>query len=137
KRAALHRVEGRLSDRPIRLRIANERKALPQWLERLTRAEGRAVADLARRLDGQAKLLESYSYQGVLMRGYAVVRDADGKPLRSGAGQAAGAHLDIEFAGDRLAATVAADGAAPPRPKPAPEKQTAKKPDSGTQGSLL
>ncbi|MEX1153468.1 exodeoxyribonuclease VII large subunit [Parvibaculum sp.] len=130
KRAMLHRVEGRLADRPIRLRIANERKALPQMLERLTRAERRRVTDLARMLDGQAKLLESYSYQGVLKRGYAVVRDGAGTPLRSGKGQKAGAPLEIEFADDRLGATVVA--ATPEKPRSAPKS----KPDS-PQGSLL
>ena len=130
KRARLARVEGRLSERPIRLRITNERKALPQLLERLTRAERRRVADLARSLDGCAKLLESYSYHGVLKRGYAVVRDEAGKPIRAAAGQAAGARLEIEFADDRLDAVVAPGGTVTPRK--APPKKT-----EGGQGSLL
>ena len=132
KGAALHRIEGRLSERPIRQRIANERKALPQLLDRLARAEKRQLGDLARRLDGHAKLLESYSYHGVLKRGYAVVRDAEGKPVRDGAGQKAGAALEIEFADDRLGVVVAPGGAA----KPEPKKAAPKKPD-GKQGSLL
>ncbi|ABS62243.1 exodeoxyribonuclease VII, large subunit [Parvibaculum lavamentivorans DS-1] len=130
KRARLSRVEGRLSDRPIRLRIANERKGLPQLLQRLTRAETRRVADLARSLDGSTKLLESYSYHGVLKRGYAVVRDETGKPIRAGAGQTAGARIEIEFAEDRLDAVVAPGGTVAPRKAPP------KKPGGG-QGSLL
>src|SRR3990167_3740548 len=51
KGAAFHRIEDRLSDRPIRQKIAAERKALPQLLERLSRAETRHLGDLARRLD--------------------------------------------------------------------------------------
>ena len=130
KRARLGTIGARLSDRPIRLQIANERKKLPQLLQRLSGAEGRLVADNVRRLEGAAKLLESYSYHGVLKRGYAVVRDGAGKPIRSGAGQKAGAPLDIEFAEDRLGAVVA--GGAPEKPRPAPKS----KPDS-PQGSLL
>lgn len=132
KGAALHRIEGRLSERPIRQRIANERKALPQLLERLGRAEKRQLGDLSRRLDGHAKLLESYSYHGVLKRGYAVVRDAEGKPVRAAEGQKAGAALEIEFADDRLGVVVAPGGAAKPEPK-----KTAPKKLDGKQGSLL
>ncbi|MBO6903704.1 MAG: exodeoxyribonuclease VII large subunit, partial [Parvibaculum sp.] len=132
KGAAFHRIEGRLSDRPIRQRIANERKALPQLLERLGRAEKRGLADLARRLDGSAKLLESYSYHGVLKRGYAVVRDAEGKPVRAAEGQKPGAALEIEFADDRLGVVVAPGGAVKPEPR-----KTAPKKADGKQGSLL
>ena len=131
KGAAFHRIEGRLSDRPIRQKIATERKALPQLLERLVRAEARHLGDLARRLDGTGKLLESYSYHGVLMRGYAVVRDAEGKPVRMAAGQNAGDALDIEFADGHLGAVVAPGGA------PKPQAKKAAKKVEGKQGSLL
>ncbi|MDO9127664.1 MAG: exodeoxyribonuclease VII large subunit, partial [Parvibaculum sp.] len=63
-------------------------------------------------------------------RGYAVVRDEAGKPIRAAAGQAAGARLEIEFADDRLDAVVAPGGTVTPRK--APPKKTA-----GGQGSLL
>ncbi|MBX3493324.1 MAG: exodeoxyribonuclease VII large subunit, partial [Parvibaculum sp.] len=129
KRATLHRVEGRLSVTPIERRIAEARRRTGELGIRALAAEKRVVADNARRLDGAAKLLESYSYQGVLKRGYAVVRDGAGKPIRSGAGQKAGAPLDIEFAEDRLGAVVAGT---PEKPRPAPKS----KPDS-PQGSLL
>lgn len=132
KGAAFHRIEDRLSDRPIRQKIAAERKALPQLLERLSRAETRHLGDLARRLDGTGKLLESYSYHGVLKRGYAVVRDAEGKPVRTAAGQNAGDALDIEFADGRLGAVVAPGGA----PKPQAKKAAAGK-GNGKQGTLL
>ena len=131
KGAAFHRIEGRLSDRPIRQKIATERKALPQLLERLSRAETRHLGDLARRLDGTGKLLESYSYHGVLKRGYAVVRDAEGKPVRMAAGQNAGDALDIEFADGHLGAVVAPGGA------PKPQAKKAAKKVEGKQGSLL
>lgn len=131
KGAAFHRIEGRLSDRPIRQKIATERKALPQLLERLVRAEARHLGDLARRLDGTGKLLESYSYHGVLKRGYAVVRDAEGKPVRMAAGQNAGDALDIEFADGHLGAVVAPGGA------PKPQAKKAAKKVEGKQGSLL
>src|SRR5690606_11897956 len=126
----LHRIEGRLSVTPIERRIAEARRRTGELGMRALAAEKRLVADNARRLDGAAKLLESYSYHGVLKRGYAVVRDGAGKPIRSGAGQKAGAPLDIEFAEDRLGAVVA--GGTPEKPRPAPESKT-----DSPQGSLL
>lgn len=131
KQARLQRVEARLSPQPLRLRIATEKKALPQWMERLGRAESRTLSDAGRRLEGAAKLLESYSYHGVLKRGFAVVRDAAGKPVHAGAGQKPGEALEIEFANDSLGVVVAGGNPAP-IPKKAPEKKS-----GSAQGTLL
>jgi exodeoxyribonuclease VII large subunit len=77
-------------------------------LVRLDRARSRAgQALLARsrsRLDGQAKLLETLSYQNVLARGFALVRTADGIMIRRAAQVKSGAALDIEFADARIGA---------------------------------
>ncbi len=71
------------------------------------------------RLDAATKLLTALSYQGVLARGFALVRDAEGRPLRSAAAIGPGTALAIEFADGRIAAT--AEGEAPPAsPKPSP-----------------
>jgi exodeoxyribonuclease VII large subunit len=56
------------------------------------------------RLDGQAKLLETLSYQNVLARGFALVRTADGIMIRRAAQVKSGAALDIEFADARIGA---------------------------------
>ena len=54
----------------------------------------------ARRVDvnGLDKMLFSLGYPQVLARGFALVRDSGGKPLRRAAEVADGAHLDIQFA---------------------------------------
>jgi exodeoxyribonuclease VII large subunit len=130
KRARLQRVEGRLSTQLIRFRIADGRTRLDGLAKRMALAERRQLGDLDRRLAGLGKLLQSYSYQGVLERGYAVVRTADGKPLRGSAGRKTGEALDIEFAGDdRLGVIVA--GSTPPEPAPKSKGKDSK------QGSLL
>lgn len=49
-------------------------------------------------LDAGAKLLDSLGYRQVLSRGFALVRDAQGRPLRRATDVASGARLDIEFA---------------------------------------
>ena len=132
KRARLSKVEGKLSTQLIRFRIADGKKRLTGLTERSMSAERRHLSDLARRLDGMGKLLQSYSYQGVLERGYAVVRGPDGKPLRGSAGRKAGEALSVEFAGDdRLGVVVAGGGT----PVESPKKKA--KQSGGGQGSLL
>ena len=82
-------------------------------------------------LDGLAARLEAGSYQAVLARGFALVRDAEGQPLTRAAAIAPGASLSLAFADGSIGAT--ADGEAPakrPRPRTAPPKPT-------TQESLL
>jgi exodeoxyribonuclease VII large subunit len=77
------------------------------------------------RLEGLARPLEALSYNAVLARGFALVRDASGEPLTRAADVAPGAKLSIAFADGQVAAT--AEGEAPKRK---PKAAT-------TQGSLL
>jgi exodeoxyribonuclease VII large subunit len=58
-------------------------------------------------------LLAAFSYRGVLARGFTLVRDAAGRPLRSAAAVAAGMPIEIEFADGRVGAH--ADGRADPK----------------------
>ncbi|SDR62591.1 Exodeoxyribonuclease VII large subunit [Rhizobiales bacterium GAS113] len=64
------------------------------------------------RLEGLGKLLDSVSYRRVLARGYALVHDAAGHPLRLAAEIAAGQALVLEFADGKVGA-VAEGGGAP------------------------
>jgi exodeoxyribonuclease VII large subunit len=73
------------------------------------------------RAERAGQLLTAFSYRGVLERGFALVRDVEGNPLRRAAAVQAGQALDIEFVDGRARAT--AEGApalapvAPPRPR--------------------
>ena len=78
-------------------------------------------------LAGLSRQLEALSYNAVLARGFALVRDAAGEPLSRAAEVAPGARLSIGFADGQVAAT--ADGEAP-------AKRRAKQP-AEAQGSLL
>ena len=78
---------------------------------------------LARRRDrliSAGQLLNAFSYRGVLSRGFALVRDADGHPLRAAASVSAGARLEIEFSDGRIGATAdgATGGVTAPKEKP-------------------
>jgi exodeoxyribonuclease VII large subunit len=97
--------------------------------------------DARQQLDELRRLLEGYSYQATVERGFAVVY-ADGALTTRARDIATGQTLDIAFADGRVPAT-AGEGAAPPA-KPAPTqakpetKSSRRKPkDDGSQGSLL
>jgi exodeoxyribonuclease VII large subunit len=98
------------------------------------------VADHRRHLDGCGKLLASLSYHGVLQRGYALMRDSEGRTLRSTAQVSAGQLLDIELADGHVDAQ-ALSGGARDDAKPQPPARTASRPKSGagggSQGSLF
>ena len=73
-----------------------------------------------RHLDACAKLLASLGYQGVLQRGYALVRDSEGRTLRSAAQIAAGQRLDIELADGHVDAQALCGGGASRGAEPQP-----------------
>jgi len=79
-------------------------------------------------------LLKAFSYHGVLERGFALVRDASGTPLRAASAVSAGLALDIEFADGHVSAT-ATSGSAPHAPQSSAPKSKAK--PGGRQGDLF
>jgi exodeoxyribonuclease VII large subunit len=99
------------------------------------RLDRRLLTDLLRRLgeglEALARLLTSLSYEQVLARGFALVRDAAGHPLASAAAVAPGARLSIEFADGRIGAV--AEGEALPPAKTGAKRGRGRE----DQGSLL
>jgi len=127
------RVAARLSPRLLSHRLERCQEQTAAFGERAARAFRTATDRRLQRLRSAAQLLEAYSYRGVLARGFALVRDGDGHPLRAAASVAAGMRLDIEFADGRVAAT--ADGES--RPPPAKLKPRAGGGGQGGQGNLF
>lgn len=98
---------------------------------RLARAHRTRLSDLARRIEGKARLLEGLSYRATLERGYAVVRAADGTVRHRAHSVAAGEALTLLFADGEAAARAEA------RPG-APQGKAPKRPSSGKgQGTLF
>jgi len=97
-------------------RLGRDRERVDALIERAQRALFTLLDRRADRLERAGGLLAAFSYHGVLKRGFALVRDAAGAPLRAAAAVTPGMALDIEFSDGRVGAVV--EGA--PRPsKPA------------------
>jgi len=140
RRARLERVAGRLGLQPIVVRIARCNERVEVLAARARRSVLARVAGHRRHLDGCDKLLASLSYHGVLQRGYALVRDSEGRTLRSATQIAAGQLVDIELADGHVDAQALSAGTrADARPQPPARAPSRPKtgPGGGGQGSLF
>ncbi|MFA5949932.1 MAG: exodeoxyribonuclease VII large subunit [Hyphomicrobium sp.] len=106
RRARLERVSGRLQPAPLSHRIDRCGERLLSLAARAGQAMTNAARHRQRLLEGQSKLLASLSYQSVLARGFALVRDAQGAMVREAALLSAGQGLEIELKDGRVAADV-------------------------------
>jgi exodeoxyribonuclease VII large subunit len=116
-------------------RLARERERLASFAARAARAVGNLIAARRARSERGAGLLAALSYRGVLARGFALVRDAAGRPLRNAAAVTACMPIEIEFADGRVGAR--ADGApSAATPSIDPPKSRGRRGGEG-QGSLF
>jgi exodeoxyribonuclease VII large subunit len=106
--AALDRSGRRLDNAGAHLR--------PKLLKDLLERRSDALASCA-------ALLESYSYEHVLKRGFALVRDQDEQPLTSAAALASGMPVSLQFHDGRARAFIDGGSATPKRKTSKPEKQ--------------
>jgi len=102
------------------------RERLITLANRLLQAAAARTATQRERLSRASVLLDAYSYQGVLQRGFALVRDGEGKPVRNVAAASAAASLDLQFADGHF--LVGNGSAAPPPPKPPKPKPPSRQP---------
>jgi exodeoxyribonuclease VII large subunit len=117
-----------------RTRIERARERTLALFARAKLAATALLQNRAARVERAERLLAAVSYRGVLARGFALVRAADGRPLHSAAAVTAGLPLSIEFADGRVHAT--ADGAPAVTPSAAPAKPPRRGGGEG-QGSLF
>ena len=87
-----------------------------------------------RALDAQAQMLASLSYQSVLRRGFALVRDAEGRAVRSVAGLAHGDRIAVELADGRADASITSIESTSTEPTDAPKPRPAPRTKPGDQG---
>jgi len=126
-----------VSLRAMPARLAAQTGRLRERLSGLSlRTESALTGTLDRRralLQAHGRMLESLSWRNVLRRGYALVRDEEGHPVKGAAGLSPGRAIAIEFADGTVDAVTGGSGAAP-RKKPAKPQEPG--PASG-QGTLF
>ena len=98
--------------------ITRDRERTHRLAERARRALATAMQRCEARVAHSGQLLSALSYRGVLARGFALVRDEHGHAVHAAASIGPSAHLSIEFADGRVAATANAD-----RPATTPTSQ--------------
>src|SRR5690606_19193384 len=144
-RSRIERADAALSALPARIlgNLQGERQRVSSMMRQGDTAISHALVRGRALLAGQDRVLQSLSYKNVLKRGYAVVRDADDKPLTRAAAVTSGQPLSIEFSDGRVGAAAGAmpEGPAMPpvtpasgRKKPAAKAERAT--DPPRQGGL-
>ena len=130
----LQRSASRVSSADAALRTLPARllSQIHRSQDRLTGLSGRAdsalLADLRRRRSAVVahdRILQSLSYRNVLKRGYALVRDETGTPVKGAAALSLNQTIAIEFADGSINAVTTEGSATPP---PQPVKKRADKP---------
>lgn len=137
KRQAFSALATRLTPARLSQQTTLGKERLTGLAERMDRAYLARITQEKARLDGLQKLLKSLSYKDVLARGYAVVRDDSGQPVRSSNDVGSGAALSIELADGTIDAVAMSEGAAPKPKKAKPKKSEASKNPPADQGSLF
>ena len=119
-RVQLAKAAARLSPSTLHNRLHWWRNRYASSATRLQPCARAALGRVAKHLAGLQRILTALSYQGVLARGFALVRDAEGEPVRSAAAVAMNDPLEIEFADGRVPAV--ATGGTTTRKRRTPSK---------------
>jgi exodeoxyribonuclease VII large subunit len=99
-----------------RTQIGRARERLEALGTRAQLAVERLLDDRAARVERAERLLAAVSYRGVLERGFALVRDLAGRPVRQAAAVSAGERIDIEFSDGRVRALAEVSSGTAPVP---------------------
>lgn len=119
RRARLERLSGRLTPVPVMTRLGRAGERLQSMARRAHQAYVGGIETRRRHIQAQQQMLTSLSYQSVLRRGYALVRDEAGRAVRSVRSAPTGARLAIEIADGRIDAhVIGSEGAAVSLPTP-------------------
>ena len=128
----LGRAAARLGLEPLKRRMTACDDRVANLARRADRAADVHLARLSDRLAQAGRLNASLSYKAVLERGFVVVHDASGAPVKRAAGLSLGDQVALQFADASTTAIIAGDGATP---KPRPRAKAGG--TGGGQGSLF
>lgn len=116
KRARFDQTGGGLRPAALRREIATRRAEVQRLVMRLPPAMERRLRRLREELAGQARVLESVSYERVLARGFALVTKLDGALVRGIKSVSEGDSLRLRFADGEVEARAGSSG--PPAAAP-------------------
>jgi exodeoxyribonuclease VII large subunit len=117
-----------------RARLVRDGDRVTAYADRARRAVRSLLARHAARVERAERLLAAFSYREVLGRGFALVRDGEGRPLRAAAGVSSGMRLDIEFADGHVGAIADGENRLQAAPRRNPGRRGG---GAGGQGSLF
>jgi exodeoxyribonuclease VII large subunit len=115
----LDRLARRLSLDELRTRLPRHRNILAALSARSDNGMARTMRDARQRLAASSNLLASLSYEGVLARGFALVRDQYGRLVPSATRARVETALEIQFHDGRVSIRVARSSA-PKQARPGP-----------------
>ncbi len=119
-----------------RMRLARERERVAALAERAERAVENLLDARWARCERGSQLLAAFSYRSVLARGFALVRDRAGRPVRTAAAVTVGTPLDVEFSDGHVGARAeVVQASATPRPEPMRRRR--RRDGNPGQGSLF
>jgi exodeoxyribonuclease VII large subunit len=121
----LDRAVAHLRPQPLQAAMAEKGRAIETLASRLARSTGHRLDVAGADLGRVGQLLESFSYERVLERGFVLVRDRSGHPVTESAELKAGERITLRFADGERGAVADGEGK---RRKPL---------EKADQGSLL
>jgi len=137
KTAAAERIAAGVRPAALHQLVSRGQERLTDLGDRLQPQMARRLADLRERLEQRGRLLDSYSYERVLDRGFALVQERGGQPVTDRVAAQRAGEVTIRFRDGSVAATVAPDDGGPPPRKPRGRKPSPDKSPDDKQGSLL
>lgn len=133
-RSRFDRIAARLSVRPLQQQITRDRETVIRLSREARRSLDAHMEQRRQALSAADKLLRAFSYQAVLERGFTLVRDSDGQPVRTAAATETGMGISIEFADGSADAVIGVKGT---RKLASPAKPSGDGKPGGGQGSLF
>jgi exodeoxyribonuclease VII large subunit len=110
-----------LSTRFAGLRMSENLQAQKDQVQRLSEQNNRSISrnlfTARETLASRSRLLNTLSYKATLERGFAIVYDEKGQPLRKAEAISSGAALSLEFADGKIGAVAVGDTPAPQKTK--------------------
>ncbi|MEC8664203.1 MAG: exodeoxyribonuclease VII large subunit [Pseudomonadota bacterium] len=107
----LEKRSARLSEQAARLRMPKslldeKQRELTMHAAALTRLAPRLTTDKEKELSAATRMLDSLSYENVIKRGYAIIRDENGKAITKAATLNDGQNITIELGDGKKDATI-------------------------------